>query len=88
MGLFIEHQDNTFYLKGVLNQTNSGKIQQQIEGFFKRFTTVVLNINEVQAIDSAGVGMLKQLYVKSQQEALDFAIVGVGCKDIYEEFLA
>lgn len=87
MGLFIEHQDNTFYLKGELNQANSDKIQQQIEGFFKRFATVVLNINEVQAIDSTGVGMLKQLYVKSQQEALNFAIVGVGCKDIYEEFL-
>ena len=87
MAILIGDQDNVFGVKGVINQENSKDLKEYIETKFKRFSNVIMNIDLVHKIDKNGIEVLRSIHQKSLREGNVFTITGMGCKEIYDDFL-
>lgn len=87
MAIVIENQENVFFAKGEINQSNAKILKKYIKSQFHLFDRVVLNINDVKKIDKEGINILTSLYQTSLVNDKSFSIVGYGCKDVYDNFL-
>ena len=87
MAILIGDQDNVFSVKGVINQESSKDLKVYIETQFRRFSSVIMNIDLVNKIDKNGIELLRSIHQNSLQEGNIFIITGMGCKEIYDDFL-
>ncbi|MBL4605686.1 MAG: STAS domain-containing protein [Flavobacteriaceae bacterium] len=87
MALLIENQQNVFYIKGVIDESNSEILKLYMMVQFTNHSIITIDISNVSRIDRHGVNALTSLYQNALKREKDFKIVGYGCKDIYDEFL-
>ena len=88
MTLSFKNQNNILYVKGMINQYNSDVLEKYILFQFQKDSNITIDISDVNKIDKYGMRVLKFLYKNSLEKGENFKIVGYGCKDIYDEFLA
>ncbi len=88
MAILIGDCDNVFSVKGVIDQESSKDLKVYIETQFRRFSRVIMNIDLVNKIDKNGIEFLRSIHQNSLQEGNVFTITGMGCKEIYDDFLA
>lgn len=86
MAILIGDHDNEFSVKGVINQENSKDLQAYIESQFRKFSSVIMNIDLVHKIDKNGIEFLRLIHQNSLQRGHTFTITGEGCKEIYDDF--
>ena len=86
MVLEITHCDNCFNLKGQLTRISLPVFIKTFHNIFERQDELVLNIEEVNAIDRQGVRAIAQLHNQSINKNKKFVIVGYGNRDLYQEF--
>lgn len=86
MSLQISNKNGTFNLTGKINTTTASAFKTHMKFVFKTQKEVVINIDNVQEIDVAGVSTLKELYMHALVYNKTFYITGNGCKDIYHDF--
>ncbi|MFY0629596.1 MAG: STAS domain-containing protein [Flavobacteriaceae bacterium] len=88
MTLSLENQNNVFYAKGMIDEYNSEVLKRYILLQFQKNSNVTIDISGVFKIDKYGMRVLTSLYRNSLEKDKKFRIVGYGCKEIYDEFLA
>jgi len=86
MALKISENNGTFYLEGNLNATTSRYFIIHFEHLISVTNQLNINIDQLKEIDANGVAAIQTVYGKSLIEDKSLAIVGLGCKDIYDEF--
>lgn len=85
MALQIIEKNNTYYLKGSMNQNTSEGVILYFENLIRAFQKVIVNIDGVQEIDKNGVTVFKKLFSNAFQMKKEFLVIGNGCKDIYDD---
>lgn len=88
MDLQITHYNNRFKIKGTLNKLNLKTFNAKFANIFDRTDEVLLDIENVETIDRAGVMALARLHNESITKSKRLSIIGLGCKDLYEHFKA
>lgn len=86
MTLQITEKDTVFYLKGSLNTKTSNFFNVYFESLLEQFKKVVINIDDIAAIDKIGVATFKNLFYAYKQQKKQLLIIGNGCKDLYDAF--
>lgn len=86
MSLTITHQNEIFNVEGKINSTTAKSFQTHMEFLFEVNKELVINIDNVDEIDSSGLGVLRGLYMYALNYNKDFYITGNGCKEIYHDF--
>ena len=88
MLLDISYHNNQYILKGELTKANLSKFHHIFNGIFDALNEVVLNIENVDKIDRAGVCAIAKLHNTSLAKGKKLAIVGLGCREVVEHFQA
>ena len=88
MTLEITHYNNLYQIKGTLNKLNLQKFNETFAGIFEKSNNITINIERVISIDRAGVTALAKLHNEALNKGKRLAIVGLGCKELYEHFKA
>ncbi|WP_274473992.1 STAS domain-containing protein [Mangrovimonas aestuarii] len=84
MALEIVNHNEAFEVKGSLNKSNVKKFQSHFKSILKRNNRIVINIDELENVDSEGVSAFEDLYKQSRQLQKKLYITGFGCRDMYE----
>ncbi|WP_290470244.1 STAS domain-containing protein [Lacinutrix sp. MedPE-SW] len=87
MALTILRHQNTFTVKGKINAATASNFKTHFNMTLNCLKNLTIDINNVTEIDASGVDALKSIYENSKRWNKPFSIVGIGCKDLYEEFL-
>lgn len=87
MAILIGEKDNEFSVKGTINAENSMGLKLFVDALFRKFSRVIMNIDLVNQIDETGVELLRTIHKSSQKAGNVFTITGIGCKEIYDDFL-
>lgn len=86
MELQITNYNNRFQIKGTLNKQSLRIFNMHFANIFDRLDDVLLDIESVESIDRAGVMALARLHNESITKSKKLAIVGLGCKELYDHF--
>ena len=87
IAIIVDDKDHMFSIQGEINKMNVKTIRELIETLLDKCSSVIMNIDMVSKIDLDGLQMLRSVYQNSKQRGKVFIITGIGCKDIYEDFL-
>ena len=87
IAIIVDNKDHTFSIQGEINKMNVKTIREYIESLLDKCSNLIMNIDMVSKIDLDGLQMLRSVYQNSKQRGKVFIIRGIGCKDIYEDFL-
>lgn len=87
IAIIVDNKDHTFSIQGEINKMNVKTIREYIESLLDKCSNLIMNIDMVSKIDLDGLQMLRSVYQNSKQRGKVFIITGIGCKDIYEDFL-
>ncbi len=85
MALQITEQNGTMYLKGRLNSITSNACYNHLQYSLERNGFLVIDINQVDAIDVSGISILKALYNSVLINNSRFYFTGNGCKELTDE---
>jgi anti-anti-sigma regulatory factor len=88
MVLEIVDSNETFEIKGILDKSNVEKFQSHFKEFLNTSNQLVLNIDELERIDRAGVLAFEELYKQSLLNHKRLFITGLGSRDIFEHLRA
>ncbi|TXE09704.1 hypothetical protein FUA26_09450 [Seonamhaeicola algicola] len=83
MSLIINTAKNNYQLIGELTKTNAKDLEKVLNKGLKKFNKVVINIEEVSAIDRHGVNIITKVHQAALNSNKSIAIIGYGCKDLY-----
>lgn len=86
MNLEINCYNNLYQVSGILNRKNAHIFRNEFKKIFEKVNSLTLSIDGLQSIDRYGVMELANLHNESLMQKKKFAIVGNGCKDLYDEF--
>ncbi|RCT54086.1 hypothetical protein DUZ96_11975 [Winogradskyella sp. KYW1333] len=53
---------------------------------FHKLDDVIINIEQIESIDRAGVMALAKLHNESINRSKKLSIIGLGCKELYDHF--
>ena len=87
MALTILRNDNTFTVEGKINTNTASNFQTHFNITLNSLKKLTIDISKVTEIDVNGVDAIKSIYNNAKSWNKPFAIVGNGCKEIYEELL-
>ncbi|WP_397364624.1 STAS domain-containing protein [Olleya sp. R77988] len=87
MALTIIRNNNTFLVEGKINASTASNFKTHFNITLNTLSDLTINIDNVTEIDENGVAALKVIYKNAKTWNKSFAIVGYGCKAIYEELL-
>ena len=88
MDLQITNYNNRFKIKGTLNKLSLKTFNAKFANIFDKADEILLDIENVESIDRAGVMALARLHNESINKSKRLSIIGLGCKDLYEHFKA
>ena len=88
MGLSITNQESIYLLSGKLTYDNAPEFLNYFEGIIPESEEITINIEELSAIDKAGVNALVKAYSKSLEFNTRFFIIGFGSKEMHEHLRA
>ncbi|MDT0558982.1 hypothetical protein RM697_10005 [Ichthyenterobacterium sp. W332] len=86
MALTIKEINGEFLVEGAINASTVKYFQNHCEILMQAFGDLTLNIEKITQIDKNGLLALRALYDNALNYNRGFYIVGVGCKEIYDEF--
>ena len=86
MDLKITSYNNFFKIKGTLNKSNLYKFQNEFENICDRLDAFTISIEDVESMDKYGVKAFTQLHKYCVTKNKRMAIIGYGCKDLYNHF--
>lgn len=86
MDLKITNYNNFYSLKGILNRNNIHIFQNEFRYIFDKANDIIINIEGVEFIDRYGVNAFVKLHNDSILKNKKLAIIGFGCKDLYDHF--
>jgi ABC-type transporter Mla MlaB component len=86
MDLQITSYNNRFQIKGTLNKMNIPTFNAHFANIFDRVDEILLDIENVESIDRAGVMALAKLHNESIVRSKRLSIIGLGCKELYQFF--
>ncbi len=86
MDLRITSYNNFFKLKGALNKKTVHVLQSEFRDVFQTHSTITLSIEDLNHVDRSGVNALANLHKLSLEKKVNFSIVGLGCKELYDHF--
>ncbi|RCS27254.1 hypothetical protein DUT90_09150 [Polaribacter sp. WD7] len=86
MALQITQKKGAYYLKGQINVMSKLVLITYFNQLFRKENKIVINIEEINAIDKQGLQALFFMMDKAEKSNKIFSIVGYGCKDIYDQF--
>ena len=75
MELQITNYNNSFKIKGTLNKLNLRTFNSHFSNIFEKLDDVLINIENVESIDRAGVMALARLHNESINKAKRLSIV-------------
>jgi len=86
MVLEIKNCKNCFKVKGQLTQFNLHIFQNAFQDIFENRDEVTLCIEDVKSVDRYGVNAIAKLHNEAIILGKKFYIIGLGNKDLYEDF--
>lgn len=86
MALTIKENNGEFLVEGAINASTAKNFQSHCEMLMQAFGELTINIEKITEIDKNGLNALKALYDNALNFNRAFYMVGVGCKEIYDEF--
>jgi ABC-type transporter Mla MlaB component len=86
MVLEISNCENCYKIKGQLTQFNLHIFDQTFQNIFDSIDNLTLNIEDVIGIDRYGVNAIAKLHNQSITLNKKLSIIGLGNKDLYDEF--
>lgn len=86
MFLKITNYNSFFKIKGILNKNNVNIFYREFENVFERLETITISIEDIAWMDKHGVNALAELHNESIRKNKKLAIIGLGCKELYEHF--
>lgn len=86
MDLQITSYNNRFQIKGTLNKLNIPTFNAHFVNIFDKLDEILLDIENVESIDRAGVMALAKLHNESIVKSKRLSIIGLGCKELYQFF--
>jgi ABC-type transporter Mla MlaB component len=78
--------DNCFRLKGNLTKKHLYIFQKAFKDIFNKVDDLILNIEELNAIDRDGVSAITKLHNLALTENKKLTIIGLGNKELYDHF--
>ncbi|MCF2875624.1 MULTISPECIES: STAS domain-containing protein [unclassified Tenacibaculum] len=85
MGFKITHSDGHLHLNGELNINNLSFVKKNVNSYFKKNESIVLDIDNVTEIDPHGIDYIIKLYQKAKTLEKKFLFYGKGSRDIIDE---
>lgn len=86
MSLRITSCNNYFKLKGIFNKESMNVFKSEFDNIFDYFSSLTINIEDVESMDNYGVNALANLHEQSIARNRKLSIIGLGCKDLYDHF--
>ncbi len=86
MALTIKENNGEFLVEGAINASTAKHFQNHCEMLLNALGDLTINIENITAIDKSGLCALRALYDNALNHNRGFYMVGVGCKEIYDEF--
>lgn len=88
MTLKITNYNNFFQLKGVLDRNSVYLFQQEFRHIFEKRAAIVISVEGIESMDKYGINALTELHNQAIALNKKIAIVGNGCKNLYDHFKA
>lgn len=82
----INECNGNFVVKGVVNVLSARCFRSKCEKLLNTHGELTINIEQITEIDKAGLVAIRTLYDNALNHNRGFYMVGVGCKEIYDEF--
>lgn len=82
----ISESNGDYVIEGVINMMSAKRFQTICESLLNSNGTLTINIEQITEIDKAGLLAIRALYDNALNYNREFYMVGVGCKEIYDEF--
>ena len=86
MDLQITSYNNRYRIKGTLNKLSLKTLNTHFSNIFHKLDDVIINIEQIESIDRAGVMALAKLHNESINRSKKLSIIGLGCKELYDHF--
>ncbi|WP_181855279.1 hypothetical protein [Winogradskyella sp. KYW1333] len=86
MDLQITSYNNRYRIKGTLNKLSLKTFNTHFSNIFHKLDDVIINIEQIESIDRAGVMALAKLHNESINRSKKLSIIGLGCKELYDHF--
>ena len=86
MVLEIKQQGNEYLVEGQLTKLTSRKFQDSFQKIFEATDKLIINIQGLTEIDREGVQVIAKLHNASLSKGKKLCIIGLGCKELYQEF--
>lgn len=86
MPLKILKKKNVYHLKGKVITTDVTSLLNYFIKKINKKKSITLNIDETKEIDRNGLKAFQQLMNLATSKDKNFAIIGGGCKEIYDHF--
>lgn len=86
MPLKILKKKNVYHLKGKVITTDVTSLLNYFIKKINKKKSITLNIDETKEIDRNGLKAFQQLMSLATSKDKNFAIIGGGCKEIYDHF--
>ena len=86
MDLQITSYNNRYRIKGTLNKLSLKTFNTHFSNIFQKLDDVIINIEQIESIDRAGVMALAKLHNESINRSKKLSIIGLGCKELYDHF--
>ena len=86
MDLIITNYNNFFALKGALHKNNVYQFQKEFKAAFRKFKHITVSVEGLERIDTYGINAMAAIHKESIKHNFSLAIVGYGCKALYDHF--
>jgi len=85
MALKIRENKDIYFVEGELNTTTSKYFESHCQSILNTQGTLTVDIGKISEIDRQGLKAIKALYHNARLNGKSFYIVGLGCKEIYDD---
>ena len=82
MALKLKHQDNIFFVEGIVNPSTIKGFKSHLEFLLLFWQSVTLNMDGVESIDYNGIQVLREIYTNSLIVNKKFRVMGNGSDEI------
>lgn len=86
MAFTIKENQGQFLIEGIINSSTANYFQDHCMMLLNEFGELTINIENTTEIDKSGLLALRAIYNQAITYNRKFYIVGIGCKEIYDDF--
>ncbi|OEK07784.1 hypothetical protein A8C32_14935 [Flavivirga aquatica] len=86
MELKITNCNNFFKIKGALNRSSLDIFKKEFSNIFEKVNSLTISIQDINSMDKYGVDAIAKLHKEALVKNKTLAIIGLGCKDLYDHF--